>query len=243
MALQAGSRLKEKVALVTGASRGIGKAVAAAYLRERAKVFICARDEARLAEAVKELSAGGAEVAGVAGDVAKPDDARRIVNGALERFGAIDILVNNASLLGPRVPIAEYPYSEWQDVMRVNVDGLLLVTQRVLQSMIPRRRGSIINVSSGVGRVGRARWGAYAVSKFALEGFTQGLAEELKETDIRVNSINPGPTRTSMRAAAYPEEDPGTLSRPEEITSGFVYLASDESSGVTGGSFEAQDWR
>jgi NAD(P)-dependent dehydrogenase (short-subunit alcohol dehydrogenase family) len=109
--------------------------------------------------------------------------------------------------------------------------------------MIPRRRGSIINVTSGVGRLGKARWGAYAPSKFALEGFTQMLAEEVQDSGIRVNSLNPGATRTSMRAAAYPEEDPLALPRPEEIMKAFLYLASDESLGVTGKSFNAQDWR
>jgi NAD(P)-dependent dehydrogenase (short-subunit alcohol dehydrogenase family) len=242
MANTASPLLKDKVALITGASRGIGRAIAAAYAREGAKVFICGRNEDAVERAIQEIRAAG-EIDGTAGDIADPDDAGRIAGAALQRFGDIDILVNNASLLGPRAPLVEYPFAAWQEVMRVNVDGLLLMTQQVLQGMIPRRQGSIINVSSGVGRVGRARWGAYSVSKFALEGFSQVLAEELKNGGIRVNSINPGPTRTAMRAAAYPDEDPETLPRPEEITGGFVYLASDESLGVTGKSFEAQDWR
>ncbi|HEX2225867.1 MAG TPA: SDR family NAD(P)-dependent oxidoreductase [Candidatus Binatia bacterium] len=243
MAKQLKGSLIGKVALITGGSRGIGKAIATAYGREGAKVFICGRNEAAIHGAMQEIRAGGGEIDGTAGDVADSGDARRIRDAALQRFGSIDILVNNASLLGPRVPIAEYPFSAWQDVMRVNVDGLFLMTQQVLQTMIPRHQGSIINVTSGVGRVGKARWGAYSVSKFALEGFTQMLAEELQDSGIRVNSINPGPTRTAMRAAAYPEEDPQTLPRPEEITNGFVYLASDESLGVSGKTFEAQDWR
>jgi NAD(P)-dependent dehydrogenase (short-subunit alcohol dehydrogenase family) len=243
MAKQTKGRLIGKVALITGGSRGIGKAITAAYAREGAKVFICGRNEAAIEGAMQEIRAGGGEIYGAVGDIANPDNARRISDATLQRFSSIDILVNNASLLGPRLPIAEYPFSAWQDVMRVNVDGLFLMTQQVLQTMIPRRQGSIINVTSGVGRVGKARWGAYSVSKFALEGFTQMLAEELQDSGIRVNSINPGPTRTAMRAAAYPEEDPQTLPRPEEITNGFVYLASDESLGVSGKSFEAQDWR
>ncbi len=243
MAQQTKGRLIGKVALITGGSRGIGKAITAAYAREGAKVFICGRNEAAIEGAMQEIRAGGGEIYGAVGDIANRDNARRISDATLQRFSSIDILVNNASLLGPRLPIAEYPFSAWQDVMRVNVDGLFLMTQQVLQTMIPRRQGSIINVTSGVGRVGKARWGAYSVSKFALEGFTQMLAEELQDSGIRVNSINPGPTRTAMRAAAYPEEDPQTLPRPEEITNGFVYLASDESLGVSGKSFEAQDWR
>ena len=243
MANDTASQLKDKVALVTGGSRGIGKAIAAVYAREGAKVFICGRDEGDIERAVQEIRGNGGEIHGAAGDIGKADDARRIAAAVLGRFGRVDVVVNNASLLGPRVPIVEYPFSAWQDVMRVNVDGLFLITQQVLSTMIPRRQGSIINVSSGVGRVGRARWGAYSVSKFALEGFSQTLAEELRDTGIRVNSINPGPTRTGMRAAAYPDEDPKTLPRPEEITKAFVYLASDDSIGITGKSFEAQEWR
>ncbi|MGH7928016.1 MAG: SDR family NAD(P)-dependent oxidoreductase [Candidatus Binatia bacterium] len=243
MKVEEQKKLAGKSALVTGGSRGIGKAVAASYAREGAKVVICARNEADVRRVAEEARRQDCEIYGIAGDVGQPNDVHRIVEGALERFGSIDILVNNASLLGPRVTIAEYPVSSWQEVMRVNIDGPFLVTREVLQSMIPRRQGSIINISSGVGRVGRARWGAYSVSKFALEGLTQVLAEELKDSGIRVNSLNPGPTRTGMRATAYPDEDPLTLQRPDEIMNAFVYLASDESRGVTGKSFDAQEWR
>jgi NAD(P)-dependent dehydrogenase (short-subunit alcohol dehydrogenase family) len=236
-------KLAGKSALVTGGSRGIGKAIAAAYARAGARVFICARNESGVERAVEDIRKQGGEICGRVGDVGELNHARRIVGAALERFGSIEVLVNNASLLGPRVPIADYPFSAWQEVMRVNIDGLFLMTQEVLKAMIPRRRGSIINVTSGVGRLGKARWGAYAPSKFALEGFTQMLAEEAQDFGIRVNSLNPGASRTSMRAAAYPAEDPLTLPRPEEITEAFVYLASDESLGVTGKSFNAQDWR
>jgi NAD(P)-dependent dehydrogenase (short-subunit alcohol dehydrogenase family) len=243
MTTEDGRRLVGKTALVTGGSRGIGKAIAAAYAREGGSVFVCGRNETDIERAVSEVRATGGDIHGLAGDIGELNHARRIVGAVLERFGSIDVLVNNASLLGPRVPIADYPYSFWREVMRVNVDGLFLVSQEVLKAMIPRRQGSIINVTSGVGRVGKARWGAYSLSKFALEGFTQMLAEEVKEVEIRVNALNPGATRTSMRAAAYPEEDPLQLPRPEAIVEAFVYLASDESVGVTGKSFDAQDWR
>ena len=243
MASEVMGKLSGKVALITGGSRGIGKAIAAAYAREGARVFICARNETDIERAVEEIREQNGEIYGRAGDIGELNDARRIVGAALERFGSIEVLVNNASLLGPRVPLADYPFASWQEVMRVNLDGLFLMTREVLKAMIPRRRGSIINVTSGVGRVGKARWGAYSPSKFALEGFTQMLAEEVQDSGIRVNSLNPGATRTSMRAAAYPAEDPLTLPRPEEIMRAFLYLASDESIGVTGKSFNAQDWR
>jgi NAD(P)-dependent dehydrogenase (short-subunit alcohol dehydrogenase family) len=132
--------------------------------------------------------------------------------------------------------------ASWEGVLKTNLTSVFTVTQEVLKLMVPRREGSIINVSSGVGRVGNARWGAYAVSKFGVEGLTQVLADEVKDYGIRVNAVNPGGTRTEMRAKAYPEEDPMTLPTPEEITGVFVYLASTKSRGVTGKSFEAREW-
>jgi NAD(P)-dependent dehydrogenase (short-subunit alcohol dehydrogenase family) len=242
MANVEGNRLFGKVALVTGASRGIGKAVAAAYAHEGSRVFVCARNETAVGRAVLEIRNNGGEIDGMAGDVANPKDVKRIVQAAGEKYGAIDVLVNNASLLGPRVLIADYPLSAWEEVLRVNVTGVFLMTQRVLHLMMPQRSGSIINVSSGVGRVGKPRWGAYAASKFAVEGFTQMVAEEVKDFGIRVNAVNPGATRTEMRAVAYPDEDPLTLPVPEKIIPIFVYLASDASRTVTGKSFEAREW-
>jgi NAD(P)-dependent dehydrogenase (short-subunit alcohol dehydrogenase family) len=234
--------LEGRVALITGGSRGIGKAVAAAYARERAKVFICARRESDVASAVAELRAAGGEAAGAAGDVARDEDVRRIVRAACDAYGTVHVLVNNASLLGPRVPIADYPIAAWREVVEVNLNAVFMITREVLPLMMRQREGSIINVSSGVGRTGKAKWGAYAASKFGVEGLTQVLAEEVKEFHIRVNAVNPGGTRTEMRARAYPEEDPLTLPTPEEIASIFVYLASLSSREVTGRSFDARDW-
>jgi NAD(P)-dependent dehydrogenase (short-subunit alcohol dehydrogenase family) len=237
-----GQKLSGKVALITGGSRGIGKAIAAAYARQGARVFICARGEGDLARTVNEIRDAGGEISGLAGDIGKAQDARRIVAATVERYGRTDVLVNNASLLGSRVTIADYPITDWDEVVRVNLTGVFLLTQQVLQVMIPQRQGSIINVSSGVGRAGKARWGAYACSKAGLEGFTQVLADELKDSGIRVNSVNPAGTRTAMRAEAYPDEDPLTLPAPEEIMPIFLYLASDESVGVTGKALDAREW-
>jgi NAD(P)-dependent dehydrogenase (short-subunit alcohol dehydrogenase family) len=235
-------KLINNVALITGATRGIGKAVAAAYLREGARVFICARNQQEVAATVRELryDSTDGQIDGCAGDVGKETDVCRIVDAVIERFQTIDTLINNASLLGPRVTLVEYPFRQWEEVIRVNLHGVFILSQRVVKRMIAQRHGSIINVSSGVGRVGRARWGAYAVSKFGVEGLTQVLADEVKEFGVRVNSVNPGPTRTEMRAEAYPQEDPLTLPTPEEITPIFIYLASAESINVTGQTLEAQ---
>ena len=242
MASKGEPKLRGKVALITGGSRGIGKAVATAYAREGAHLFICARGDADLNQAVADIRSTGGEAHGYVGDVGDAAQAKAIVRAALEQFGKLDVLVNNASFLGPRVPIAQYPVSAWEEVVRVNLTGSFLMIQEALKIMMPQRSGSIINVSSGVGRIGKARWGAYAAAKFGLEGLTQVLADEVREFGIRANSVNPGPTRTEMRALAYPEEDPLTLLTPEDIVSVFVYLASDDSAAVTGQSLDAQDW-
>jgi NAD(P)-dependent dehydrogenase (short-subunit alcohol dehydrogenase family) len=242
MASEGGRTLARKVALVTGGSKGIGKAVALAYAREGAAVVMCARNQSQLDTAAAEIRSIGGQVCAVAGDVANAADVKRIVRNAEQQFGAIHVLVNNASLLGPRVAIAQYPSSTWEEVLRVNVTGPFLMIRETLKIMIRQREGSVINVSSGVGRIGKARWGAYAVSKFGVEGLTQVVSEEVREVGIRVNAVNPGPTRTEMRALAYPDEDPMTLPTPDEITGVFVYLASDESVEVTGKSFDAGDW-
>ena len=242
MATESHAKLAGKVALVTGGSRGIGKAVAMAYAKEGAKVVICARRQTDLKRAAREIQAAGGEVSWIAADIAKPNDVKRLVREARKRYRAIHILVNNAGILGPREPIARYPLAAWEEGLKVNLTAQFMVTKEVLRQMIPQREGSIINVSSGVGRIGKARWGAYAASKFGVEGLTQVLAEEVKEWHVRVNAVNPGGTRTEMRARAYPEEDPSTLPTPDQITAGFVYLAAADSSGVTGKSFDAREW-
>jgi NAD(P)-dependent dehydrogenase (short-subunit alcohol dehydrogenase family) len=242
MASSSIKKLLGKVALVTGGSRGIGRAIAAAYTQAGASVFICGRDQAAVDSAVNELRSNGGDIDGTAGDIGSYDDAKRLVQCALSRFDTIDVLVNNAGILGPRATIADYPISAWNEVIRVNLTGLFLITHEILPIMLAQRSGSIINVTSGVGRIGKAKWGAYAVAKAGLEGLTQVLADEVNSLGIRVNSVNPAATRTRMRAAAYPAEDPMTLPTAESITPIFVHLASADSSDVTGQSLSARDW-
>jgi NAD(P)-dependent dehydrogenase (short-subunit alcohol dehydrogenase family) len=235
-------RLEGKAALITGASRGIGLGIARAFASEGASLFLCARGEEALREAAASLESAGAPVGYSVADVSDPKDAERLAARALERFPDLEILVNNASILGKRAPIAELDVGTWDEVLRVNTSSLFYVTRPLLPHFTSRRRGSIINVSSSVGRKGKANWGAYAVSKFGLEGFTQVLAAELESSGVRANSVNPGATRTEMRAAAYPDEDPESLPTPDDIAEIFIYLASDESLSVTGQTFEARDY-
>ncbi|MFQ5803205.1 MAG: SDR family NAD(P)-dependent oxidoreductase [Candidatus Methylomirabilales bacterium] len=235
-------KLKDRVALVTGGSRGIGRAVAAAYAREGAEVVVTARDLGSLEAAAEEIRNAGGRVVALQADVADRHQVEDLAKEINRRFGRLHVLLNNASLLGPRVSIPEYPEDEWEAVIAVNLNGPFFVIKACLPLMTAAGEGSIINVSSGVGRIGKPGWGAYATSKFGLEGLTQVLAAELQPLHIRVNAVNPGGTRTTMRAAAYPEEDPLTLPTPEEITPVFVYLASDASRDVTGQSLEARDF-
>lgn len=236
-------RLQGKQALITGASKGIGKGIASVYLDEGASVFLCARGASGLEQTARELAEKGqGEVHFLAADVADPDDARKLAEHAIQALPSLSILVNNASILGRRATVAELDVATWDDVLKVNTSSLFYVTQPLIEHLSSQDTSSIINVSSSVGRKGKPNWGPYAVSKFGLEGFTQVLAAELNAAGVRVNSVNPGATRTEMRANAYPDEDPMTLPTPEDISEVFVYLASDESRDVTGQAFEARDY-
>lgn len=232
--------LRDKVALVTGASQGLGRALALAFAEEGARVVVNARSDESVRPVAGEVEGAGAEVLAVAADVSREAEVERLVRETVERFGRIDVLVNNAGLLGPRVGVEDYPEDEWRRVIDVNLTGPYLVSKAAIPHL--SEGGSIINVVSGVSVEGRAQWGAYSVSKFGVEGLTQILASELAERGIRVNAVDPGGMRTDMRAAAYPEEDPQTRITPEENTAVFLYLASDESKGVTGERFKAQEF-
>ena len=233
--------LRGKVALVTGASQGLGRALALAYAGEGASLVLNSRSEESLRPVAEEAERLGVEALALAADVSRGADVERMVGAAAERFGRVDVLVNNAGLLGPRVRIEEYPEDEWRRVIDANLTGPFLVSRAVIPHL--PEGASIVNVVSGVSVEGRAEWGAYSVSKFGVEGLTQILAAELEGRGVRVNAVDPGGMRTDMRAAAYPEEDPNTRITPEENTAVFLYLASDESEGVTGKRFKAQEFR
>jgi NAD(P)-dependent dehydrogenase (short-subunit alcohol dehydrogenase family) len=233
--------LEKKVALITGASQGLGRALAHAFAREGASVVLNSRTEEGIRPVAAQIEAAGAKALAVAADVSVGTEAVRLVGTAVERFGRVDVLVNNAGLLGPRVRIEQYPEDEWRRVIEANLTGSFLVSKAAIP-YIPSG-GSIVNVVSGVSVEGRAEWGAYSVSKFGVEGLTQILAAELEERGIRANAVDPGGMRTEMRAAAYPEEDPMTRITPEDNTAVFLYLASGESEGVTGQRFKAQEFR
>jgi NAD(P)-dependent dehydrogenase (short-subunit alcohol dehydrogenase family) len=233
-------KLKDKTAFITGGSKGIGKAIAKAFLKEGAVVIICGRNARDLKGTWDELSKYG-NISYIKADISNRNHVRLLKSKIERSFDKLDVLVNNASVLGLRKPIIDYDEDIWQETIHVNLNAQFFVTKALLPLLMNADRPSIINVSSSVGRRGKGGWGAYAASKFGLEGLTQVLADELKSR-VRVNSVNPGGTRTEMRAAAYPEEDPETLPEPDDIAPIFVYLASDDSINVTGEAFNARDW-
>ena len=233
--------LSDRVVFITGASRGLGRALAQAFADAGARLVLCARGEDAMAQAAGALRET-TEVEWGAVDVSDEPDVAALVARAAERFGPVDTLVNNASILGPRVPLREHPMDAWRDVIEVNLTGTLIPTLAVLPGMRDAGRGSIINVSSGVGNVAREGWGAYAVSKWGVEALSNNLALEEEDAGVRVNIVDPGRLRTEMRQEAYPEEDPTRPAPPEDATGVFLWLASDESDGVTGERFRALDW-
>ncbi len=234
-------KLKGKTALITGGSKGIGKGIAEAYLKQGAEVIICGRNEVSLIAAGDELKEFG-QINYVVCDITKLAEVKKLASQIEAIKEKLDILVNNASILGARSPIMTYPEDIWEEVIRVNLNAQFFVTKALLPLLLKSDNASIINVSSSVGRKGKREWGAYAASKFGMEALTQVLADEMDSTNVRVNSVNPGGTRTDMRAGAYPDEDPNILPTPLDISPVFVYLASDESINISGQEFTARDW-
>lgn len=222
----AGQRLAGRIALITGASRGIGAAVAARFAAEGAHLILTARTEGGLEETDDRVRAAGGDGATLVPlDLADLAGIDRLGAAIAERFGRLDILVGNAGLLGALGPVTHLTPKLWDEVMAIN----LTANWRLLRSMDPLLRqsdaGRAIFVTSSVGHRARAYWSAYAISKAALEMMVKVYAAEITKTRIRANLVNPGGTRTAMRAAAYPGEDPNTLPAPDDITEAFVALA------------------
>jgi NAD(P)-dependent dehydrogenase (short-subunit alcohol dehydrogenase family) len=230
--------LAGKTILVTGAGDGIGRAAALSYAGHGATVVLLGRTVAKLESVYDEIeSAGGPQAAIFPMDLAVAGDEQcaELATAMTDTFGVLDGLLHNASVLGERRPIESSTYAGWQEVMQVNVNAQFLLTRHLLPLLQAAPSASIVFTSSGVGRKGRAFWGAYAVSKFATEGFMQVLADELENTcEVRVNSLNPGATNTAMRRTAYPSETPTDNPAPADIMPAYLYLMGDDSKGVNG---------
>jgi len=239
-----GDLLSRKTIVVTGAGDGIGRAAALRYAQYGATVILLGRTLSKLEAVYNEIeAAGGPQPSIIELDLATAAEAnyQTLASGLAAEFPHLDGLLHNASILGDRRPIESASYASWQEVMRVNVNAQFLLTRYLLPQLQAAPAASIVFTSSGVGRTGRAYWGAYAVSKFATEGFMQVLADELKNTSkVRVNSLNPGATNTSMRRTAYPAETPTDNPAPQDIMAAYLFLMGDDSAGVTGKAFNAQ---
>lgn len=236
--------LRDRVVLVTGAGDGIGRAAALAFAAHGATVALLGRTQRKLERVHDEIrAAGGPSPAIAVVDLARAQGPAYydLAEQLRASYGRLDGLLHNAGILGHRTPIEQYDVATWQQVLHVNLTAPFVLTQVLLPLLRASADASVLFTSSGVGRRGKAFWGAYAVSKFGIEGLSQVLAEETRDaTRIRVNCVNPGGTRTAMRRAAYPGESPDTRPEPAAIMPAYLYLMGPDSRGVTGGSFDAQ---
>ncbi|MGD8830575.1 MAG: YciK family oxidoreductase [Pseudomonadales bacterium] len=238
--------LAGKVILVTGAGDGIGRAAAKTFALHGASVVLLGRTREKL-EAVSDWIGAETDTESVIVpcDLAAlaDENAAALAQAIDGTFGRLDGLLHNASLLGPKVPIAHYPTRDWQTVFQVNVHAAFLLTRALLPLLDASGNASVVFTSSSVGRKGRAYWGAYAASKFAIEGLAQILADEHEHAGrIRFNSLNPGGTRTTMRREAYPAEPPDAVPPPEAHMDLYLYLFSDASARLSGRQLDARDW-
>ncbi|MEM6605551.1 MAG: YciK family oxidoreductase [Pseudomonadota bacterium] len=242
--IPAADALDGKTILVTGASNGIGKRAAISYAEHGATIALLSRSVEGLEKTYDEIIANSSrEPLALPFDLARVDEDayRELASLLASQCPQLDGLLLNAGTLGDRKPLSQYSWSQWQEVMQVNVSTNFLLLRELLPLLDAAPSASVVLTSSGVGRSGRAYWGAYAVSKFAVEGLSQVMASELENTSkIRCNCINPGAVNTAMRRAAYPAEPPSSNPDPEAILRSYLYLMDDVSMDQTGLSFDAQ---
>ena len=247
-------QLDGRVAIVTGGGYGIGRAIALALAKEGADVVVAARTERALKQVAREIKGMGRKSLAMVIDLLQPEQPMAMVEKTLAKFGKIDILVNNAGAEGPIRNVAEMDLKGWNDLLAVNLTGAMLCSRCVLgKSMIPRKSGVIINISSAAGRKGLPTRSAYSSSKFAIIGFTQSLAVEVGRYGIRVNAIAPGAvegeriervfniaaknmgvTYEQVVANSNARSALGRMVKPEEVAALAVFLASEQSSAITG---------
>ncbi|MFV7783969.1 YciK family oxidoreductase [Shewanella marisflavi] len=235
--------LKDKTILVTGAGDGIGRAAALAYAEHGATVILLGKTVKKLEAVYDEIEQAGYPTPAIVPlDLkgATEQNYQDMAETIEQQFGHLDGLLHNASLLGVLGPFEHISMDSVNEVLQVNLVAEIMMTKALLPVLKKAPSASIIFTSSSVGRQGRAFWGEYAISKFATEGMMQCIAHEYEGSNLRANTINPGATRTKMRANAYPAENPQDLKNPEEIMTTYLYLMGDDATSVTGQQFNAQ---
>jgi len=236
-------RFKDEVIIITGASRGLGRALAMAFASEGGRVVLVSTNTERGQQVAKEIQQGKVPVLFIQADITRPDQVKRMVRIVRKQFGTVDVLVNNAGIHAG-APFLQESWKLWNRLYRVNVWGSVLTTQAVVPMMIEKHRGKIIFISSKAAIVGEPGHTAYTASKGAVLAITRALAIELAPYHITVNAVCPGPFQSDMLLAAMPREDDrerlaasvplGRLGRPEDITGAVLYLASRDSDWCTG---------
>jgi len=236
--------LQGRVIAITGAGDGIGRALALKAAAHGARLVLIGRTVSKLEQVhrrIAELNLPEASIAPLDLERALARDYDGLADAVQKRYGRLDGLVHNAGILGTLAPIEHYDVPTWCRVLHVNLTAAFALTQVLLPALRASADGSIIFTSSGAGRVAKAYWGAYAVSKFGIEALSQTLADELQAGGtIRVNALNPGPVRTRLRAQAFPAEDASALAKPEDVLQPYLWLLSADSRGVTGQSLNCQ---
>lgn len=239
--------LNDRVLLITGASAGIGRVAALTCAAHGATVILLGRDNDKLNAVYDEIVAAGHPTPAILTlDLSQANavSCREVADVIESTFGRLDGILHNAAVLGEITPLEMYDPDTWDFVMNVNLRAPFVLTQALLPLLKQSPDASVVMTTSSVGRRARAFWGAYAISKCGIEGLVQMLSDELAAISaIRVNAINPGGTRTNMRASAYPGENPETVKTPEELMPLYLYLLGPDSTGITGQSFDAQPVR
>jgi NAD(P)-dependent dehydrogenase (short-subunit alcohol dehydrogenase family) len=225
--------LKDKVAIVTGSGRGIGREIAELFASEGARIVVSARSSEQIAGVVEKIVGDGGEAIGVSVDVSREQDVNRMVEETMTRFGRIDILVNNAGILRSS-PLVAFDPAEWRQVIEVNLMGTFYCTRAVAPIMVERHWGRIINMASRSGKIGHPYLTPYCASKHGVVGFTKSLAEELAPFNITVNAICPGLVETDMVPETVRQQVGGGIIKPRQIADLALYLASDSASAVNG---------
>ena len=236
--------LKDRIIVITGASDGIGRAAALSYALHGATVVLHGRTLNKLEVLYDEIESLGAPQPAILPlqlSSASPRDYELLYDTLDKQFGRLDGILHNAGILGERTELENYPIDVWDDVMAVNLRAPFILTQELLPLLQKSEHASVVFASSGVGRQVRERWGAYSVSKIAIEAVSLLFAKENQHPNVRFNCLNPGATRTAMRAKAYPDEYPKTLATPESIMPAYLYLMGDDSLHMSGQSIDAQD--